>query len=337
MQILDTIAGRYRSVWGIYDGAGRMLQTQVDAGDKLLVNTTLFNAQGLASQQSLPYEVVEAGGNYIYDPGKQFTTTQYDALGRAISVTAPGQITTQTSYDGLTTTVLDPNGNKISRTTDGLGRMTSVAEFSDLNTIYATTTYFYDAADRLIRVKDAKLTTTTIQYDWLGRKLGMDDPDMGVWSYEYDALGNMSSQTDARVQQLTFTYDALNRLLTKSDGDTNTIDPVYTYGTEPGTIGLRVGMTDASGSTAWSYSNYGRTVTETRTIGGEAHSLTTEADWLSRSLTTTYDDGEVLSYDYDDLGRPYQLKSDETGQSQKTLVDLVYNILGQISTQTLGN
>src|SRR5512138_1508958 len=87
MQILDTIAGKYRSVWGIYDGAGRMLQTQVDAEDKLLVNTTLFNAQGLAKQQSLPYEVEgAAGGNYIYDVGRQFTTTQFDALGRATSV-----------------------------------------------------------------------------------------------------------------------------------------------------------------------------------------------------------------------------------------------------------
>ncbi|MBN2115754.1 MAG: hypothetical protein JW730_04245 [Anaerolineales bacterium] len=334
MQILDTIAGKYRSVWGIYDGAGRMLQTQVDAGSKLLVNTTLFNAQGLASQQSLPYEVTAAGGNYIYDSGSQYSTSQYDALGRVTSVTAPGGITSQTSYDGLTTTTLDPNGNKVSRTTDGLGRMISVAEFSDPSTVYATTAYFYDAADRLIQVKDAKFNNTTIQYDWLGRKLGMDDPDMGIWTYEYDALGNMTSQTDARSQELTFAYDALNRLTTKSDGDENTVDPVYTYGTQPGTIGLRTGMIDPSGSSSWTYSNYGRTVTETRTIGGEQHAVTTVADWLGRAMTTTYDDGEVLSYTYDELGRPDQLESDE---AENTLVDLAYNVLGQITTQTLGN
>ncbi len=338
MQILDTIANKYRSVWGIYDGAGRMLQTQVDAGNKLLVNTTLFNALGLASQQSLPYEVEQAaGGNYIYDSGSQFTTMQYDVLGRAISVTAPGDITTQTAYDGLTTTVTDPNGNKVSRTTDGVGRLISVAEFSDASNVYATTTYFYDSADRLIRVKDAKFNTTTIQYDWLGRKLGMDDPDMGVWTYAYDSLGNMSSQTDARGQQLTFTYDALSRLTLKSDGDPNTVDSTYTYGTQPGTIGLRVGMTDASGSSSWSYANYGRTVTETRIIGGEQRSVTTNADWLGRPITTTYDDGEVVSYAYDELGRPDQLKSQPTGENQKTLVDLAYNVLGQIQTQSLGN
>jgi RHS repeat-associated protein len=334
MQILDTIAGKYRSVWGIYDGAGRMLQTQVDEGNKLLVNTTLFNAQGLAMQQSLPYEVNGTGGNYVYDSGSQFTTALYDALGRTTSVTAPGNITTTTSYDGLTTTTIDPNGNKVSRTADGLGRMISVAEFSDPNTVYATTTYFYDSADRLIRVKDAKLTTTTIQYDWLGRKLGMDDPDMGVWSYGYDSLGNMTSQTDARGHELTFAYDALDRLVTKSDDDPNTADSTYTYGTQPGTIGLRTGMTDQSGSSGWSYSNYGRTVTEARTIGGEQHTITTNADWLGRAIDTTYDDGEVVSYTYDDLGRPRQLKSN---QSANILVDLAYNMLGQISTQTLGN
>jgi RHS repeat-associated protein/uncharacterized repeat protein (TIGR01451 family) len=334
MQILDTIAGQYRSVWGIYDGAGRMIQTQVDAGNKLLVNSTLFNAQGLARQQSLPYEVSGAGGNYVYDSGSQFTTTEYDALGRAISVTAPGGITSLVSYDSLTTTATDPNGNKVSRTTDGLGRMVSVAEFSDASTVYGTTTYFYDTADRLIQVKDAKFNNTTIQYDWLGRKLGMDDPDMGIWSYGYDALGNMTSQTDARGQELIFTYDALNRLKKKSDGNEATVDPVYDYGTEVGVIGLRIGMTDPSGSSSWSYSNYGRTVTETRTIGGEEYSVTTNADWLGRAVKTTYKDGEVLTYEYDDLGRPDQLKSD---QEADTLVDLAYNVLGQIESQTLGN
>jgi YD repeat-containing protein len=227
MQILDTIAGRYRSMWGIYDGAGRMIQTQADAGSSVLVNSTLFNAQGLARQQSLPYSVSGVGGNHIANSGNQFTATEYDPLGRVIRVIAPGNLETLTSYDGLTTTVTDPKGNKVSRTADGLGRMTAVAEFSDASTVYATTIYSYDAVDRLIRVRDAQSNGTTIQYDWLGRKKGMDDPDMGIWAYIYDPLGNMSSQTDARNHQLSFSYDALNRLLTKNDDDPGTLPTSY--------------------------------------------------------------------------------------------------------------
>jgi RHS repeat-associated protein len=337
MQILDTLAGKYRSVWGIYDGMGRMIQTQVDAGSQLLLNTTLFNPQGLAKQQSLPYYQAGVGGNYIANPGTQFTSTAYDALGRATQVTAPGNIVTQTSYDGLTTTSTDPNGNKVSRTTDGLGRMTAVAEFSNSTTVYATTQYFYDAADHLVQMRDAKFNSSFIQYDWLGRKTGMDDPDIGIWTYTYNALGTMASQKDARNHQLTFVYDDLNRLVTKNDDDPQTPATTYTYGNTPGTIGLRVAMSDPSGSTTWEYSDYGRTVKETRTIGGEQHSVTNSSDWLGRANATTYDhDGEVILYQYDELGRPDTLKTDTSG-TQTTLVDLAYTTLGQIWTQTLGN
>lgn len=332
MQILDTIAGKYRSVWGIYDGAGRMIQTQVGNGNELVVNTTSFNAQGLVTQQSLPYSANGSGGNHVSIPATQNTVTEYDALGRVTKVTAPGNIISLTSYDGLTTSSLDPNGNKVSRTTDGFGRMTAVAEFSNSQAVYSTTQYFYDAADRLIQVRDGQFNLTTIQYDWLGRKLEMDDPDMGNWFYEYDARGNMALQKDARNYNLTFFYDDLNRLWKKVDGDTSTPDTVYTYGTEAGKIGLRIGMTDPSGSTAWDYSNFGRTVTESRTIGGATQSVTTTSDWLGRPISTTYGDGEVVSYTYDELGRPDTLKSD-----QVTLVDLAYNVLGQIDTQALGN
>lgn len=161
MQILDTIAGKYRSVWGIYDGMGRMLQTQVDAGaGNLLLNTTQFNPQGLTEKQSLPYQVTGAGGNFVSNPGTQFTITAYDALGRPVQVTAPGNLISKTTYNGLTTTSLDPNGNKVMRTTDALGRMIAVSEYANTSTVYGITQYSYDNADRLITVTDTKSNAT---------------------------------------------------------------------------------------------------------------------------------------------------------------------------------
>ena len=198
------------------------------------------------------------------------------------------------------------------RTLDGLGRLTNVKEYSDASTLYATTSYSYDAADRLTNVLDAQGNETIINYDWLGRKTGMDAPDMGVWTYTYDALGRLSGQTDARTQTLAFTYDALNRLLSKTGSGLNVS---YQYGTTSGVngngnIGMRVGMTDMSGSTAWSYSNYGRTVTEQRTITGQSsQTFTTATDWLGRPLSVTYPGNETLTYTYDALGRPDKLNS----------------------------
>jgi len=332
MQILDTAYNVYRSVWGIYDGLGRMIQTQVfdaDAG-KTLVSDSYFNAQGLVYRQSLPYYWNTNNAGYHLAPsGAQFTETTFDKLGRVLSVTQPGGIVSTTAYDGLTTTSTDPNGNQVSRTADGLGRMILVKEY-DGSTVYAATSYSYDEGDRLISVRDARGNVTSIEYDWLGRKTGMNDPDMGEWSYVYDALGNLASQTDARGVILNFEYDALNRLTRKSgDG----VNATYAYGDTPGEIGMRTGMSDQSGSASWSYSNFGRTVTEERAIGGNAQSMTTITDWLGRPLSVTYPDGEVLTYSYDSLGRPVGMDSSQSA----SLVDLAYNALGQITSQTLGN
>ncbi|CAG1009368.1 Protein RhsD [Anaerolineales bacterium] len=340
MQILDTIASQYRSVWGIYDGMGRTLQTQVAdnkntpaAGDdQILVTDSYFNPQGLVFKQSLPYYSSAVGGHYISPSGQQFTESTFDVLGRVLTAKQPGNITTTTSYDGLTTAVTDPNGSKISRTTDGIGRLVSVKEYSNSTTLYATTLYSYDAGDRLVLVTDAKGTQSEIEYDWLGRKTAMQDPDMGEWSYTYNALGNLTQQTDARSVVLKFEYDALGRLLNKKNGD-NSLISQNVYSASAGSIGMRTSMSDSGGTTLWTYANFGRSVTENRAIGGQTKSMTTHTDWLGRPISVTYPDGEILTYAYDALGRPKNLSSDQNN----SLVDLTYNTLGQVASQALGN
>jgi RHS repeat-associated protein len=336
MQILDTPANQYRSVWGMYDGLGRMIQTQVfddDQGEgdgEVLVSDTSFNAQGLVNEQSLPYYVDAVGGFYIVPAGTQSTESTFDVLGRVLTVTQPGGIISTTSYDGLVTTFKDPNNHIIKRTTDGLGRLVNVKEYENPSTVYASTNYTYDASDRLVHLLDAKGNESTVQYDWLGRKTGMHDPDMGVWTYEYNALSGLAYQTDARGEVLNFTYDKLGRLQTKTGTGLNVTN---VYGTTPGNIGMRVLMTDNVGTTSWSYSDHGRIVTENREIHGQPHVMTTHADWLGRPLSVTYPDNETLTYEYDALGRPQKLNT----APNDSLVEIAYNLLGQVSSQTLGN
>jgi len=68
MELWDEIGNIYRSVWGIYDGMGRILENQTWDADRgeLLISDTEFNAQGLAALQSLPYYASNTGGNYVY-------------------------------------------------------------------------------------------------------------------------------------------------------------------------------------------------------------------------------------------------------------------------------
>jgi YD repeat-containing protein len=337
MEILDEAAGFYRSVWGIYDGLGRIIQNQIFDADQqqnqLLLTDTAFDAQGKTYRQSQPYYSNGATGSYIAPTWSNlvYTESAYDALGRIKTVTAPGDLLTQTSYGGLTTTTTDPNGNAKNQTTDGLGRVAQVQEFSD-GSLYSTTQYSYDIADRLTKTMDAQENVSTITYNQLGQKTGMHDPDMGDWAYQYDPLGRMIQQTDARGQSLSFTYDDLGRMLQKIDTASNAVLATYTYGAMAGVFGMRTSMTDGSGSTSWSYNDYGHTVIQSQTIGGITKAATTTTDWLGRALTTTNPEGETLTYHYDALGRPKDLSS----SSYNTLASLAYNELGQITQTSLG-
>lgn len=352
MEMWDEIASTYRPVWGIYDGMGRMLQTQtLDTDrDQVLVSESQYNALGLVSRQSLPFYAGYSNdeGITLSSGASQFTETSYDALGRAIQVTSPGSITAYTQYNGLITTSIDPNGNKVARTTDGLGRMKYVQEYNG-DVLYATTSFAYDVADRLKTTTDAQNNVTTLTYDHLGRKVIMDDPDMGHWTYEYDALGSLTQQTDARDCKLLFEYDNMGRLKTKSsqgadcgpaantqffyDSDrpeTTQYDPIATD-----QFGFRTLMIDQSGSTAWNYENVGRVVTETKTIGvgTAAKQSVTTADWLGRVWTVVYPDETIeYKYDYDALGRAKSLSNGSI-----TFATLGYNTLSQIASVDLAN
>ena len=354
MEILDThpSPNAYRSVWGIYDGLGRIIQNQVqnDDNNKLLISNYRFNAQGQVDRESTPVEETATGGSYqsFSWSGLDYSTTKYDLLGR-VTKTKPAageDYATETSYDGLTTSVIDAEGHKISQTVDGFGRLIKVQEYSgnsaQTHSLYATTQYSYDVADRLVKVVDAQSNQTLITYDALGRKLQMVDPDMGTWDYLYDPTGNLTQQIDARNEGICFYYDGLNRLTGKYYHDQSacptgpTLDVSFTYDdVSNGNLGIgkRTGMVDEAGSTSWFYEDSGRTVTETRTIDAVDYSFETTSDWLGRVEQIKYPDNEEVTYGYDALGRVDTL----VDGSSSTLADLAYNVLGQITQLDLGN
>jgi RHS repeat-associated protein len=339
MEIFDPQINDYRSVWGIYDGISRQIQSQVDAGGSLLISSTSFTAANQTFRQSNPISVSGTGGTYV-DPGwaaNTYTEYEYDALGRTTKVTAPGNIITATQYSGLVSTQTDPNGNKVKQTNDGLGRLSKVQDLTSGGSVYGTMIYAYDILGQLTKTTDAQNNQTKLTYDNLGRKIRMVDPDMGTWAYTYDSLGNLTQQTDANGKVLSFGYDSLHRLIQKAEQNsgTQTVLASYQYGTSAGNIGRRTQMTDGSGSTTWSYSNFGRDVSEQKTIGNVSNTSYTQSDWLGRNTSVTYPDGEVLTYQYDSLGRVQNVKS--SSDPATTLADLAYNSLSQITGMNLKN
>ena len=234
-----------------YDGLGRVVQTQIDnanvdsLGVRDLVTSVAYDARGLEVCRGVPYDVAPSANAFQTTKcaDKPHTTTTYDALGRARSVTTPDGATARTDYevatnvtvDGhslfLRTAAYDGNSHLTTRFSDVFGRLVMVREFTG-NTwtdgapteyaAYADTRYNYNVLDNLTAVRasaasDAAPTTllrvTTMAYDTLGRKTTMSDQDMGAWTYAYDVAGNLIWQKDSSSNAICFYYDGLNRLV----------------------------------------------------------------------------------------------------------------------------
>ncbi len=334
----------YRRSWIVYDGLGRVIQTQQEVENGwLLVQSTAYNALGQAVLSSLPYTVTATGGNYLppaWNLLKQ-TRTEYDALGRPVKVTAPGNLVVQKAYRDWTELTLDANGRQKRNVQDGLGRLIEVHEYTgqyaapDWNAAAALVIlYEYDAQGRLIATQDAGGNVTRIHYDPLGRKTAMEDPSMGRWSYRYDAVGNLIAQTDAEGHQLHFTYDPLNRLIRKATAEGLTL-ATYEYDQGPNGIGRRTAMTDSLGTAHWIYDIEGRIVNGSRTLAGEL--FTTQLSYGAAGQVTSQvlPNGEILDWTYNRRGLPQQLHSRTYGQDY--LRQAGYNALGQPLVQVWGN
>ena len=146
------------------------------------------------------------------------TTYGYDGLGRPTSVTTADGAVASTSYSGNTTTILDQALHKKTVTTDGLGRITQVAE--DPAGLNIVTSYTWGANSTLQKVTQG--TQNRIYgYDSAGRMTSANQPESGTVNYTYDSVGNQLSRSDARGRitcygSLSGTtcnsgYDALNR------------------------------------------------------------------------------------------------------------------------------
>jgi RHS repeat-associated protein len=346
-----------------YDGLGRQIQVKREGplGWQNIVVDTRYDGLNHPIEQSQARYSNETSTTFLQytNPGSgalfNHTTTTYDALGRVRVVTAPDSSQTSTSYSlgslGTTAAMVDANHHKTERETDMFGRLRTVREYngSSTYTLYATTSYGYDALDRLTQVTDALSNITTLSYDSLGRKTRMRDPDMGLWSYSYDANGSLLMQTDVKGQMLWFGYDALNRLTQKRQTNSSgALLASYAYDQTSATnkgVGQRTAMMAPGGaSSSWEYDARGRKTRATHTIPVGATNYTRAFGWAydsaDRLTQLTYPTmgsvTEHVSYTYDAAWRPTSACSDRA--SQPCYVGgATYTALDQPDQWTVGN
>jgi RHS repeat-associated protein len=310
------------------DGLGRVISSQLqDEVGFSVLSATRYNSRGAEGAQFLPHP---SPGGFLPDTNAPSTDVAYDALGRAVKVTAPPDqhgmrhfsrtefLPFETiSYDFEDTIIGGPHANTPTTSfTDGLGRTVQRIEVNQQGSVTGNfvTTFTYDLQDNLLTVRDAQGNVKTNAYDGLGRKILTHDPDKGLFRYFYDEVGNLVQTLDAKGQRNAFAYDGANRLLTEDHGADGTIEVVYHYDSPsldyPGLQNAKGRLSylmDESGASFYGYDARGNLVREVRRVWRQSgrvedYSFASSYDSANRPFEAVFPDGDRLFYEFNRRG-----------------------------------
>jgi len=235
-----------------YDNSGN-LSSRKDADGQMWTFTHNDLGQVLTKTHPLGGTVTrtyDSLGNLetVTDPASNTVTYAYDTLNRRISVTRADGTLTSYEYDALNRVSFElTSGRNIDVTYDANGNITHFLR--DIG----VTNFTYDAADRLVEMKDPAGAMTRYTYDSNGNISSITDPLGRVRMFEYNDRDQLLSRTDGAGRNRTYEYDEADRLIstTSPGGDTTT----YTYDS----LGLRSTVTDGNNaSNLLSYDDMGR-------------------------------------------------------------------------------
>jgi RHS repeat-associated protein len=145
-------------------------------------------------------------------------------------------------------------------------------------------------------VTDPRNKVTSYTYNGLGDLTQQVSPDTGTTVNTYDSAGNLASSMDARSKTGSYAYDALNRVTSVTYPD-QTIS--YTYDSGTNQNGRLTQVTDASGSTSWSYATHGKVLSRQQSMG-ITKTLGHAYDSAGRLQTLTLPSGNTITYGYTD-------------------------------------
>ncbi|MBN8514977.1 DUF6531 domain-containing protein [Accumulibacter sp.] len=294
---------------------------------------------------SLRY-TLDAAGNRIAeerrDPGGALSQTRgrvYDALSRLTrELGAQADLLAEYRYDAqgnrtVTSTPLGTGSRSTTYAYDALDRI-----IREIDPLGSEIRYAHDGQDRLIAVSDPRQLVTTITVDGLGNATREQSPDSGVRTRTYDAAGNLLSETDADGRTRTRQYDALNRLTRVSDADGSEIH-LWDLGADGrGRLG-RIEQRDASGALLLAidrqYDGHGRLTQETRHLAGS--DTRTEYRYRDgRRSGLTFPSGRRIDYRFDAQGRIGEVQLTADGQTRTIARDIVYHPFGGLKALTNG-
>jgi len=220
-------------------------------------------------------------------------------------------------------------------------------------------------------------TKVEMAYDSLGRKVRSVDPDSGTWRYAYDLAGNLIYQDDpkgasngAAPQSTQFVYDGFGRLKRKryvgndgfctvgAVGCPETDFVAYQYDESPSSLGCpetcsgpapcNLGRLTSTiegvmgNTTKVCHDVLGRPVLSAQQLTVDIEQITatvrTAYDVAGNVTSTTYPDGEVVTYGYDSVGQLQSVAGyDELQTPVVYAYDIKYDLFGRSTFLGHGN
>lgn len=363
------------NVYQYFDGLNRPNRSFLSVGGaSFITGDTQFDGMGRTSRVSNSY--FSAGAASAINPSGQWTTTTYDALGRARTMTSPDGSVVRTDYDGNRVLVTDPAGKQRLSKSNALGQIKEVWEITgaddatesipsflnhpEVTTGYRTA-YSYDTLGNLLSTIQQKGVSGTIQqrsfaYNSLSQITDATNPESGHTSYDYDANGNLLHKTDSRLVTITYAYDAFNRnvsaVASNDPAGTPTVNRYYD--------GFRDGVDNTSlvnrKARLWQTETSGtagsRTTINNTDPAGRPTSISQQflnGTWSQLFVTKrtynlaggvtaqTYPSGRTVSYAYDAAGRVANFNGNiGDGVLRTYATNIAYDESGRLKEEQFG-
>jgi RHS repeat-associated protein len=350
---------RAPETWAYFDVLTRpvlKLEQGFASGQYNAVQTT-YDSLGRVYQQSEPYLTYAPTSASIGVPigPIYYTTTQYDALGRVVSVMHPNSFATTTTYTGLDTTVTMPNNGTgyVETKKQTLNLLGQVAIVTDA--VGSTLKYYYDATGNVTQVdragNDGRTASTFMGYDTLSRKTSLNDPDAGNWTYQYNALAEqvIKLNSSATPTCTVTAYDGQGRPFSRLDyanascsGATDA-SATWTYDTAGNGLGSLATSTSTDNPSSINgiattelryayYDSFGRVSELDTSINGVQYKQFSTYDQYGRAFQSLFSgtglpqSGEL--YSYNSLGYLYQTQDAENG-----LAGQIYQTIGAVDAR----
>lgn len=270
----------------------------------------------------------DAAGRRIsfIDADNRETRYTYDVRNRLTKTTFADNTFTETTFDGMgrSLTSRDQEGRVTRYAHDEAGNLLSVT-----NANGATTQYTYDALKNLLSSTDANGNATRFEYDALSRLIKRVLPLGMAELYTYDQVGNRVTTTDFRGKQTSYEFDPMNRLTARRP-DLSLGEPAVFYSyTE---TGMRRSMTDASGTTTYTYDQRDRLLTKQTPQG--ALTYTHDLAGNLTSMRSSNADGVLVDYTYDVLHRLSNVTDNQLAAGTTTYT---YDVVGNLKSDSRPN